>query len=279
MLGVGLGLISSVAWGISDFLGGLQSRRMSPLEVLLVSQPLGAVLAFVVALAFADRGLEADQFLLCAAAGAVGAVSLGAFYKAMAIGSISVSATIGTLALIVPVVAGLIRGETPDLSQGIGAVVATAGVLLVTQEPEERARATGYSIFLASLAAVGIGFFLLILDQSASHDVAWTIVAARIGGITAIVAMVAVVRPAMVRPRGAVLASLIVIAFCDVFANTLFAVATTKGLLPLVAVAGSLYSGVTVLLAWRFLDEPVARIQLAGLAVLLVGVLLIAAGA
>ena len=41
MLGIVLGLASSVAWGVSDFLGGLQSRRISALSVLLVSQPYG----------------------------------------------------------------------------------------------------------------------------------------------------------------------------------------------------------------------------------------------
>ena len=48
MLGIALGLGSSVAWGVSDFLGGLQSRRISALTVLLVSQPVGLVLALVV---------------------------------------------------------------------------------------------------------------------------------------------------------------------------------------------------------------------------------------
>ena len=50
MLGIGLGLASSLAWGISDFLGGLQSRRISALTVLLVSQPVGLLLALAFAL-------------------------------------------------------------------------------------------------------------------------------------------------------------------------------------------------------------------------------------
>jgi hypothetical protein len=54
VLGVFLGLLSSVAWGVSDFLGGLQARRISALSVLLVSQPFGLLLAFGVALAAGD---------------------------------------------------------------------------------------------------------------------------------------------------------------------------------------------------------------------------------
>src|ERR687891_183701 len=50
VLGIALGLAASVSWGISDFIGGLQTRRFSALPVLLVSQPVGLVLAFRVAL-------------------------------------------------------------------------------------------------------------------------------------------------------------------------------------------------------------------------------------
>ena len=57
MLGIALGLASSIAWGVSDFLGGIQSRRISVLTVLLVSQPVGLVLALVVALAGLVRWL------------------------------------------------------------------------------------------------------------------------------------------------------------------------------------------------------------------------------
>src|SRR5207253_1104450 len=51
VFGIALGLASSVAWGVSDFLGGLTTRRASALSVLIVSQPIGLVLALVVAVA------------------------------------------------------------------------------------------------------------------------------------------------------------------------------------------------------------------------------------
>ena len=72
--------------------------------------------------------------------------------------------------------------------------------------------------------------------------------------------------------------ALLAIGFFDVLANSLFAVATNHGLLSLVAVAGSLYSAVTVLLARFVLGERLARIQLCGVVAALVGVALIAAG-
>ena len=64
----------------------------------------------------------------------------------------------------------------------------------------------------------------------------------------------------------------------DVSANALFAFASGHGLLALVAVLGSLYPVVTVLLAHLLLDERLTRAQQAGIAVALTGVCAIAAG-
>jgi len=95
MLGIVLALGSSVAWGTSDFLGGLTSRRISALSVLLVSQPIGLVLALVVAATAAGDALSTHEAAIAVGAGAAGVLALGAFYRAMALGSISVVATIG----------------------------------------------------------------------------------------------------------------------------------------------------------------------------------------
>jgi drug/metabolite transporter (DMT)-like permease len=58
----------------------------------------------------------------------------------------------------------------------------------------------------------------------------------------------------------------------------LFALASQRGLLSLVAVLGSLYPIVTVLLARFVLAERVARSQEAGIVLTLAGVALISAG-
>jgi drug/metabolite transporter (DMT)-like permease len=278
MLGIALGLGSSVAWGISDFLGGLQSRRISALSVLLVSQPVGLVLALVVALAFGGDPLRTKDVAIAVGAGAVAVLALGAFYRAMALGSVSVVATIGALGVLVPIAAGLAQGEQPAAIQGVGAVAGIAGVVLVAREPDPEWRTAGRtSVGLAALAALGFGTFFLGLDASSGAQPAWTIVAVRCGGVGTLLIAAAFVRPSM-RIERALLPALLAIGCLDVLANSLFAVATNHGLLSLVAVAGSLYSAVTVLLARVVLGERLARIQRAGVVVALIGVALIAVG-
>lgn len=278
MLGIALGLASSVAWGVSDFLGGLQSRRISALTVLLVSQPLGLVLALVVALSVGGDALSARDAGIATGAGAAAVLALAAFYRAMALGSVSVVATIGALGVLVPIAGGLAQGEQPAGVQGAGAAAAIAGVVLVAREPDPQWRAAGRtSIGLAALAALGFGTFFLALDATAGQQPAWTIVAARAGGVGTLLIAASYARPSM-RIERSLLPALVAIGCFDVLANSLFAVATNHGLLALVSVAGSLYSAVTVLLARFVLGERLARPQRAGVGLALVGIALIAAG-
>jgi len=279
MLGIALGLASSVAWGVSDFLGGLQSRRISALTVLLITQPVGLVVALAVALVFGGSELDREDALLGAAAGAVVVLALGAFYRAMALGSVSVVATIGALGVIVPFAGGLVQGEEPGMLAVAGAFVAVPGVVLAAREPDPEWRAAGRtSLGLAAAAAVGFGGFFLLLDASAGPEPAWTIVAARVGGVALLVIAALKVRPSMHVPAG-MGPALLAIGFCDVLANSLFAVATNHGLLALVSVAGSMYAAVTVLLARVFLGEQLAGPQRIGVGLAFLGVALIAAGA
>ena len=278
MLGIALGLASSVAWGVSDFLGGLTTRRASALSVLIASQPIGLVLALVVAVASGGDALTGGDVAIAAGAGAASALGLGAFYRAMALVSIPVVATIGTLGIAVPVVVGITRGDAPSALQGLGAVAAFAGAVAVAWEPDpEWRRAAAASVGLAALAGLGFGIFFLGLDLASPPNPAWTIVCARIGGVGVLLAAALVVRPAF-PPQRALWPVLLAIGVCDVLANSLFAVATNHGLLSLVAVAGSLYSAVTVLLARFVLGERLARPQQAGVVVALTGVALLAAG-
>jgi drug/metabolite transporter (DMT)-like permease len=184
MLGIALGLGSSIAWGVSDFLGGLQSRRISALAVLLVSQPVGLALALSVALAAGGDPLGGRDAAIAAGAGAAAVLGLAAFYRAMALGSVSVVATIGALGVLVPVAAGLLQGERPAAIQAVGAVAGVAGVVLVAREPDPEWRASGRtSIGLAAVAALGFGIFFLGLDAASPPDPTWAIVAARLGGV------------------------------------------------------------------------------------------------
>ena len=246
--------------------------------MLLVSQPVGLVLALLVALAIGGDPLSSEDAAIGVGAGVAVVLALGAFYRAMALGCVSVVATIGALGVLVPIAGGLVQGEEPAAVQGVGAATALAGVVLVAREPDPEWRSAGRTaIGLAALAALGFGTFFLALDASAGSEPAWTIVAARIGGVATLLAAAAAIRPSLQIPSE-LWPALLAIGCFDIAANSLFAVATNHGLLAVVSIAGSLYSAVTVLLARVFLRERLQGAQRVGVVLALGGVALIAAG-
>jgi drug/metabolite transporter (DMT)-like permease len=92
-----------------------------------------------------------------------------------------------------------------------------------------------------------------------------------------LIAAVATARHAK-RPTGKELGVLGGVGALDNGANVMFALAAQQGLLTLVSVLGSLYPVATVLLARWFLQERLARWQVAGVVAAFIGVALIAAG-
>ncbi len=278
MLAFAISLASAFSWGVSDFLGGLTSRRLPVLGVLAVSQPAGLVLIALMILIFGADPISADKFAIAALAGAASLGGLWAFYAAMAMGTVSVVAPIASLGVVVPVAVGLARGDAPAAIQLIGLVPAIAGVVILSyEEHPEHAGVARRSIVLAVLAGLGFGIFFTGLDIASPDRPGWAVLAVRVGGVTTVAIALLITRPRLAAVSGSI-AVLLTIGFFDVLANGLFAVASTKGVLPVVAVGGSMYPAFTIALAHGVLGERLARIQWAGVVLALLGVALIAAG-
>jgi drug/metabolite transporter (DMT)-like permease len=150
-------------------------------------------------------------------------------------------------------------------------------VILSYEENAEHSGVARRSILLAILAGLGFGIFFTGLDLAAADRPGWAVLAVRVGGVATVAVALLISRPRLAAVSGSVMV-LLTIGFFDVLANGLFAVASTKGVLPVVAVGGSMYPAFTIALAHGVLGERLARIQWAGVVLALVGVALIAAG-
>jgi drug/metabolite transporter (DMT)-like permease len=277
-LAIVLSLAASVAWGISDFIGGQASRRTPVLWVVAVSYPTGLVLIAAVAL-LAGGSLSPVQVVVALAGGVCGAAAISLFYSAMAIGPVSIISPLVSMGVVVPVAVGLIRGEAPGGVQIAGLVAALCGIALAVREAEvpHAVSVSPRALALAALAGLGFGLFFVCIDSAASEDPLWAAAWTRLGGSLAVGVALAV-RPPAVRFPTAMLPELLSIGCLDATANTLIAVASGIGLLSLVAVGGSLFPIVTVILARVILSERLARVQQLGVALALTGVVLIASG-
>jgi drug/metabolite transporter (DMT)-like permease len=322
MLGIALALAASVCWGSGDFLGGFSTRRASLWAVIIGSQAVGLAGAALVTLGTGHGwpGLHAVWPVLLG--GLASVVAISCFYKALAIGTMSIVAPISATNALIPFAVGIAAGERPAVAQLAGVVLAAVGVILVAIEPARRgetigaaalpgepavepagaaalfasARASGEAgmhsraeafrpgrrdqrraIALALTAAVCMGLVLVGYDATSRYDPLWAMLGGRMSSVVLFTALFFVLRPRVKVERSAV-PFIVAVGILDTGANGLFALATTEGYLSLVAVLGSLYPVVTVLLAFGLLRERIARHQLAGAVATLAGIALIAAG-
>lgn len=280
MLALALGLGSSLAWGVADFMAGLKSRRLDVLTVLLLSQLAGLVAVTAVVVLRGEGPPGGDFAVWAVVSSVVGLIGLTAFYRGLAAGAMSVVAPISATAAVIPVTVGLVSGDRPSALQGAGAALALVGVALASREAGEAAAGGGRlaaGVGLALLAALGFGSFFIAIDAASEEDVLWAILVNRIAGVALLATAAAALRPGL-RAGREHLRGLVAVGTLDIGANTLFAAASQQGLLSLVGVAGSLYPVVTVGLARLVLHERIARAQQLGVAATLVGVALITAG-
>ena len=272
-----LAFASSVAWGAGDFLGGLKSRRLPLLNVLVAAQLVGLVLigAYVVLRAEGPPG--GDLALWAPLSGLAGAVGLAAFYRGLAVGNMGVVAPISATAAMVPLVVGVAGGDRPGDLQYAGVALALTGVVLASREEVGGSGRIARGAGLALLSALGFGLFFVGMDQASDEDVAWAIFGNRMASVTVLLAAFAMLRPPVAVRRSDVPA-LAAIGTLDIAANAMFAVASTKDLVSLVSVLGSLYPITTVGLAAVVLGERPHRVAQVGVVLALSGVALIAAG-
>jgi drug/metabolite transporter (DMT)-like permease len=280
VLAVVLALSSSLCWGTADFLGGLQSRRRPLVTVLLIAQAAAFTFGIVFVAASGDPFPDAGPALLAVGAGVAGCAALAAFYRGLAIGTMSIVAPISATGAAVPVLVGVVSGERPGGVQVAGIVLAMAGIVLAAREPGDAPPGPSMraSVGLALLAAVGFGTFFVLIDRATEHGGApWSLLLVRVGEVALLAALAFVRRPAMPTSlRDA--APLLLIGTIDYAATVFFALATEQGLLSIVSVVGSLYPAVTVVLARLVLAERVSRSQEVGVVATLAGVVAISAG-
>ena len=139
MLALALALGASVAWGGSDFVAGLASRRMPLLAVLVGSQVAGLVLLLGLLAVTGEAPPPGGAVLAAALAGVAELVGFAALYKGLAMGPMSVVAPISSAAALVPVTASMLTGARPSTAAAVGMGLVLLGAALACAEPDSGA--------------------------------------------------------------------------------------------------------------------------------------------
>ncbi len=279
---VGLGLVAASTWGGSDFAGGLGARR-SPALLVAVSGHTVTLVALWATCYLGHVPLpNRTEFLQAAIGGLEGSLALAAFYRALAMGAMGLTAALtGLMTALVPVLFGL-------WNEGLPAPLAIAGLLLGCMAIWLIAHAPGHStprkaLLLGAVSGTGFGLQLVLLKLASSGGILWALTSARIGGVAALLVILAFAWPSIARNAtragtGSLLGFWklgIVAGTLDTIGNVGYTVAAHNGRLDTSALVSSLYPGFTILLAAILLRERPSRRQTLGMAVALISVVLL----
>jgi drug/metabolite transporter (DMT)-like permease len=270
-----LALAAAASWGVGDFFGGLKSRSLNPIAVLIVAQPIGLTL-LAIWVAVRGQGPPGSSVLWACLAAVLGTTGLIAFYKGMAAGALSIVAPIAGAGAAIPVIWGLAHGDHPSGYQELGFAAALIGVVLASFERRPEAARLAAGVGWAAIAMLAFGAYYIPMHEASHGDFLWAAFVFRLTSTTLIAAAWLALRPPSARRADLpVLAS---IGILDTGGNVFFAAASAKGLVSVVSILASLYPVVTVLLARAVLNERVHRSQELGIVLALAGIVLISAG-
>jgi drug/metabolite transporter (DMT)-like permease len=134
-----LALAAAVTYGVSDFAGGVLTRRAHVFVVFLLSQLVSLALLLVAVTLWAGA-VSWPGVGWGAAAGVAGVMGTSLLYQGLAIGRMSVVAPItGVLGAGLPVLFGLAVGERPGPAALAGIVLGLVAVVVITRARTFRA--------------------------------------------------------------------------------------------------------------------------------------------
>ena len=262
-------------------MGGIASRRVAALRVVMISYPVALILLTLVAIPVGGQ-LSVPAVVWGLTSGVAQAFGVWWFYAALGAGPISVVSPLTAILVAgIPVGVGLVLGERPGPVAIVGIVMALVAVVLVSRDASDEDvrphRFTAKVAWLTVGSGVAFGMNFVLLDQVPVDAKLWPLVFGRLAA-TAIVLLAAALTANLVIERGVPLRLALTAAVLDTMANVATLLALQYGMLSLAGVLIALYPAATVVLAIVVLRERVSRPQTIGMALALTSVAMIAAG-
>ena len=274
LIGALWALGAALCYGAGDFSGGFASRRQTATHVVVIYGVSGSLLAGVLALIFHEPWPNPETLLisLLAALAAVGALIL--LFDGIASGHAAIVAPVSTLVgAVLPVLVGIITEGLPDEVKLIGFAVALLSIWLVSASPAGDRSRERTAVLMGLGSGVCFGAYLALMAQVQEGSIQIPMLVTR--GSMGIVGLIVLgVRrlpaPRLLRNPVPIAAGLL-----NTTASVLYMMAEQLVRLDVAAALTSMSPGVTVLLAWLVLHEPVSRRQIVGVALSLVAIALI----
>jgi drug/metabolite transporter (DMT)-like permease len=276
-----LALISAAGWGVSDFFGGVFSKRHGA-WVTSVAVQLGALAGTAVAVLLLGGSPTHADWAWGAAAGLGVGAGTAYLYRGLSTGRMGVVAPVsGVGAALVPIVVGISTGERPGATAAVGIVIALPAIWLIastddgaTELDQPGGITTSNGLLDGVWAGVGFGAGFVCLDRLQPAAELAPLLATQVASLLPVVALALWTKqPFLPRRRASWIG--FILGPLGTVANACLLWAVQSGLLSVVSVLVSLYPAVTVALAAAVLREHIHRSQAVGLGLAAVAVVLI----
>jgi drug/metabolite transporter (DMT)-like permease len=292
--GLGHGLIAALCWGSTDVLASIGGRRLGSLHVVAIAQLTSVAVAILIAVS-QGVGLPSDTgaLVLSSIFGIVAAGAYLSFFTALRIGPLAVVSPVvsayGGLTVVLSIV---LRGETLTVLQGVGAALATIGVVLtgiVFDGGWRGTRIVGRGVLFSVIAML---LFTALTAGLATpiHTVGWLPVLLTSRLTNAATILVVLIAVTVLRPRGSevllatagtasirAVAAASIAGLVDIVGFVAFAIGLGVAPTWIVGLASSFGPVVAVIVAvvlWGERLRPTQWVGLAGIALGLVAVAL-----
>lgn len=286
-MGVAYGLLAAVLWGTADFFARLASERVGSRRTTFWMQCVALVCssALLATPGARPHALHAGVLALACLIGVLNAAGAALLYRALEVGTVSLVSPISSTFAALTAGLAIGAGERPAAAQLAGLVATVAGVAGACAPAQagsnssggSRERPKGAGLAIAAAALWGVSFFLLryvVGDLGAVFPV----VVSRAVAIATLGLAARVAKAPLEMPRGA-WAYVVGIAVFDSGAFVAYNRGLETSLTAIVSVVSSLFSAVTVLLAFVVLRERLLPKQWAFVALILAGLALVSSAA
>jgi uncharacterized membrane protein len=279
------GLGAALGWGLADFGVALVSRRIGSFTTLVLTQ-LGGLLLFTAMLALPTFSLPEFRgvLFLLPLFGVSGALSYVAFYRALQLGPIALVSPVvaGYAAIVITLSLVFLRESVPAMALA-GAVVTIAGVAVASADwrrvRTERSKERG-GIFYAFLAMAGFGIGAFLIATFAK-DTGWfaSTYLSRVGSAVTLAVILGVIGVGELRRAPvSTFAPAMIMGVLDIFGFAAFARGSELGYVSITAAASVTYPLIPILGGVLYFRERPAPNQVAGVAIVVCGLVLMAFG-
>lgn len=272
-MGALFGTLAALCIGASDLFGRRVVVRRGAIVATVVMQAVGVVASLLLLTVIASEFVVGDVVIGLASGLGLG-VGLWAYLSGLGVSSSAVVAPIvATMSAVVPFAYAATRGADVSGRAVVGALVALAGLVLVSSGGGRVANVAA-GVKWSLLSGAGYGFGLSVIIDATEASGAWPAVAQRCGALVLI--GVVAIRSGAGLPTGGVRLSGLAAGAFGALSTVCYLLGVQADATPAVVTA-SMFPAVTVVVGRVVYGDEVGRRQAVGVGVVLIGVVAVVA--